>query len=131
MYRPLTLAACCTTPSPPPQVLRVHASSRLLLVAPSNSAADLLALRVLDAGRPSSELLRVHAYQRPREDVDPKLQEKAVCTWSDGDGAFLLPEAAAVMAKRVVVVTCLMAAKVGAWCGEGHLSLPIWMCLYV
>ena len=42
---------------------------RLLLVAPSNAAADLLVLRLRKAGRPVSEILRINAYARPTEDV--------------------------------------------------------------
>jgi hypothetical protein len=48
-------------PSGPPQVLRLQPSSRVLLMAPSNNAADLLAQRLLAAGRPRSEMARVHA----------------------------------------------------------------------
>jgi hypothetical protein len=43
------------------QVLRLLPLSRLLLVAPSNLAADLLAQRLLGSGRPQSEMLRVRA----------------------------------------------------------------------
>jgi hypothetical protein len=41
------------------QVLRLLPQSRLLLVAPSNLAADLLAQRLLESGRPKSEMMRV------------------------------------------------------------------------
>ncbi len=92
------------------QVLRVYPSSKLLLAAPSNDAADLLALRLLGAGRPKSEILRINAYQRGKEALHEKLMD--VSTWDDGDGAFRLPERGEIERKRVVVVTCLMAAKV-------------------
>jgi hypothetical protein len=49
------MIAACT------QVLKLHPSSRLLLIAPSNNAADLLAERLLAAGRPKSEMARVQA----------------------------------------------------------------------
>jgi hypothetical protein len=42
-------------------VRRTDRSSRLLLIAPSNSAADLLAERMLNAGTPRSELARINA----------------------------------------------------------------------
>jgi hypothetical protein len=53
------------------QVLRLDPSARLLLVAPSNTAADQLASRLMGpgGGRPRSEVLRVNAYQRPKDDV--------------------------------------------------------------
>lgn len=40
-------------------MLRLLPQSRLLLVAPSNLAADLLAQRLLESGRPKSEMMRV------------------------------------------------------------------------
>lgn len=64
------LWTCCN-----PQVLRLLPDSRLLLAAPSNLAADLLALRLLQSGRPKSEMLRVCAYSRPKEDLMPGLED--------------------------------------------------------
>lgn len=92
------------------QVLALQHSSRVLLVAPSNLAADLLALRLLEAGRPQSEMLRVCAFSRPREDLLPGL-DAVVCYSND---AFQLPSLQQLTATRlrVVVVTALMAAKV-------------------
>lgn len=99
------------------QVLRYHPTSRLLLVAPSNLAADLLAQRLIKAGRPKSELLRVCAFSRPREDLPAELDD--VTLWDERVGAFRLPELQEVTANRirVVVVTALMAGKVSphAW----------------
>lgn len=51
-----TLKSACVV-----QVLQLLPLSRLLLVAPSNLAADLLAQRLLGSGRPQSEMLRVRA----------------------------------------------------------------------
>ncbi|PNH11314.1 putative helicase [Tetrabaena socialis] len=51
------------------QVLRVLPASSLLLVAPSNSAADQLFQRLRDAGHPLSEMLRICAYTRGRQRV--------------------------------------------------------------
>lgn len=67
------LAATLANPTPhrpPPQVLR-DPNARVLLLAPSNTAADQLALRLMGpgGGQPPSTLLRVNAYQRAREDV--------------------------------------------------------------
>lgn len=95
------------------QVLKLQPSARLLLVAPSNLAADLLAQRLLQAGRPKSEMMRVCAFSRPKEDLPPELLD--VACWDDGVCAFKLPQLQDVVAKRVrvVVVTALMAAKVG------------------
>ena len=94
------------------QVLRATPSSRVLICAPSNSAADLLALRVLAGGRPSSEMLRINAYQRSRAEVPPGLQ--GVSPYDEASDAHILPSASAMTRPlvRVVVCTCLMAAKV-------------------
>ena len=48
-------------------------SANLLLVAPSNSAADQLALRML-ATTPKTTLLRVNAYQRHLQDLPDSLK---------------------------------------------------------
>lgn len=98
------------------QVLRHDPTSRLLLVAPSNLAADLLAQRLMRAGRPRSELLRVCAFSRPYEDLPEDLRE--VTLWDDAVGAFRLPELREVTANRirVIVVTALMAGKVSTSC---------------
>lgn len=95
------------------QVLRLRPESRVLLVAPSNLAADLLAQRLLGSGRPKSDMLRVCAFSRPKEDLLPGLED---VTLSDSrSSAFQLPSLQQVTASRVrvVVVTAVMAAKVG------------------
>jgi hypothetical protein len=58
------------------------------------------------------------SYQRPYEAVPSELQD--VSNWDDSVGAFSLPEAADVMRKRVVVVTCIMAAKVGGQAAHAY-----------
>jgi hypothetical protein len=94
------------------QVLRLLPSSRLLLVAPSNLVADLLVQRLLRSGRPKSEVLRVCAFNRPKEDLPEDLLE--VSNWSRQDLAFNMPLLTTVTQnmKRVVVVAALMAGKV-------------------
>ena len=94
------------------QVLRAKATNHVLICAPSNSAADLLALRVLGGGRPKSEMLRINAYQRSREEVPVELQP--ISPYDEASGAHSLPSASAMTkpSVRVVICTCLMAAKV-------------------
>ncbi|KAI8475548.1 MAG: P-loop containing nucleoside triphosphate hydrolase protein [Monoraphidium minutum] len=100
------------------QVLRTDPSVRVLLLAPSNTAADQLVQRLMGpgAGRPKSEVLRVNAYQRPRVDMTREVLD--VSTWSDAggrdSGCFELPSAEAVMAKRAVAATAIMGAKLHA-----------------
>jgi hypothetical protein len=95
-------------------VLRLLPESRLLLVAPTNLAADLLAQRLLASGRPKSELVRVCAFARPKADLLPGLED--VTCWDSRTCAFQLPSLQQLTANkiRVVVVTALMAAKVSS-----------------
>lgn len=84
----------------------------MLLCAPSNSAADQLATRIL-AVRPPSELLRVNAYQRSKESMPAVLIDKNVC--STENGVFKVPKPADITrpGMRCIVATCQMAMKVG------------------
>lgn len=102
------------------QLLALQPSSCLLLVAPSNLAADLLALRLLQSGRPASEMLRVCAFSRPYEDLLPGLEGVVLYH----NGAFQLPSLQQLTANRlrVVVVTALMAAKVRCLDSEPQLQ---------
>lgn len=70
------------------QVLRCRElpAARLLLVAPSNLAADLLAERLLKAGCPKSCLLRVCSFSRPRDDLRTDLL--AVTLWDEENDCF-------------------------------------------
>jgi hypothetical protein len=88
---------------PPPEVL-------ILVAAPSNSAADTVALRLLRYGLPPSQLLRVNAFQRPRATVPALLMP---CSrWSDEESAFTLPASRdALRGIRVVAATCSTAQK--------------------
>ncbi|GAX84126.1 hypothetical protein CEUSTIGMA_g11549.t1 [Chlamydomonas eustigma] len=124
------------------QVLRTQPRARVLACAPSNSASDLLALRVLQS-RPPSEMLRLVAFNRPKEDVPTTLFNKSgVTNWDKETDAFTMPSEAALRnpQKRIIVCTCLMAAKL--WCAgspegffshifvdeAGHAEEPLLMC---
>ncbi|MEW5302889.1 MAG: hypothetical protein WDW36_005629 [Sanguina aurantia] len=74
--------------TPPLQLLALLPSSRLLLCAPSNSAADQLATRLL-AVRPASELLRINAYQRSERSLPAALLSSGACP-ADEDGRLLI-----------------------------------------
>jgi hypothetical protein len=99
-----------------PQVLalmprvRTDLGARLLLVAPSNTAADMLAERLLGTGMPKSQLLRVCAYARPEGDLPEVLRDVAL--WDASLGAYQLPSLGVALSKRVLVATPIMAAKV-------------------
>ncbi|KAG2499969.1 hypothetical protein HYH03_002254 [Edaphochlamys debaryana] len=97
------------------QLLKADPSAALLLVAPSNSAADQLMERLLRAGRPRSELLRVCAYTRDPSDLPPALADlkgSRHLNWDDDVGAFALPPKARLQEKglRAIAATCATAA---------------------
>jgi hypothetical protein len=71
------------------QTLQVHKRSqatRLLLAAPSNWAADLLATRLFEKGLPRSSFIRVCAYNRDRKDLDQALYRPTECSNFDDTG---------------------------------------------
>ncbi|GAX84128.1 hypothetical protein CEUSTIGMA_g11551.t1 [Chlamydomonas eustigma] len=126
------------------QVLRTQPDARVLACAPSNSAADLLASRVLQS-RPPSEMLRLVAYSRPKEDMPVKLFNSGVTNWDHQANAFAMPSEADLRRPktRIIVCTCLMAAKL--WCAgapegffshifvdeAGHAEEPLLMCAWL
>jgi helicase MOV-10 len=88
------------------QLIRRFPNAHLLACAPSNSAADLLAARLL-AHLDRTQLLRFYAPSR-----SPNLAPAAVlaCARRGPDGAFVVPTVAQVVEVRVVVTTCVGAA---------------------
>lgn len=113
----LFIASSCTNPECyhlvccPSQILLLVPNSRLLLCAPSNSAADQLATRVL-AVCPPSEMMRVNAYQRSRGTVSAFLIDKNVCRTENGFFKVPKPEVITRPGMRCIVTTCQMAMKV-------------------
>jgi hypothetical protein len=70
------------------QVLHCHQlpTARLMLVAPSNLAADMLAERLLKTGCPKSSMMRVCAFSRTKEDLKPEVLN--VSLWDDANKCF-------------------------------------------
>ncbi|KAG1680363.1 hypothetical protein FOA52_015454 [Chlamydomonas sp. UWO 241] len=121
---------------------------RVLLCAPSNSAADQLAQRLLGpgGGRPRSELLRIIAFSRDAADVPADLRGDGrltdVTNYDEASGQFPTPSLSMLMAPRVRVVVCTLslAAKlyhVGVPAGHfshvmvdeaGHAEEPLHLC---
>eukprot|EP00741_Cyanophora_paradoxa_P009189 tig00001477_g8899.t1 len=96
------------------QVLRRRPSARLLLCAPSNSAADLLAARLIPPCGPldNTRLLRLNAYQRAPGTVDPaELLLGRYCHPPGAEaGHFTVPALERLAKFTVVVATCVSAA---------------------
>ncbi len=89
------------------QILKADSSSKVLLCAPSNTAADLLCER-LKMQLDTTKMIRVNAYSRNVSDVPPSVQN--YCTQIDGT-TFAFPRRDAIMEKQVVVVTCVTAGR--------------------
>lgn len=96
------------------QIHSLDKSSRILLVAPSNSATDHLAIKMLERGVMPSTLLRINAFSRPL-DLPPAIRGVSnVSKDRSGDEVHAMPELKVIWSKRIIVVTCLMAAKLHA-----------------
>ncbi|PIK58790.1 putative helicase MOV-10 [Apostichopus japonicus] len=94
------------------QVYHQIPDSFILACAPSNSAADLIAKRLLDTGPVAkSHLLRMSALSRSWEAVDPDLKKFKVCLNYDDQGHVVFPGIDALKEKRIVVVTMVTAGR--------------------
>ncbi|KAI0316092.1 P-loop containing nucleoside triphosphate hydrolase protein [Amylostereum chailletii] len=100
------------------QVLLSNPSARIMACAPSNSAADLIALRLIKLG--PDKVFRYYAHSRSKDTVPDELMS---FTYVDMDGHFSLPPLATVKRFRVVVSTCVSASFAhGIGVPRGHFS---------
>ena len=101
------------------QILRRDPNARVLACAPSNSAADVIARRLLELLK-ADELFRFYAPSRERGAVPPDLLPY---TFANGDGTFSHPPLDKVKKFRVIVSTCISAAfTYGIGVERGHFS---------
>jgi helicase MOV-10 len=101
------------------QILRRDPSAHILACAPSNSAADIIALRLSELLQPHS-LFRFYAPSRESNTVPKDLLRYTV---KNGEGVFSHPPLDSVKAFRVIVTTCLSAAFAeGIGVERGHFS---------
>jgi helicase MOV-10 len=106
------------------QVGKLRPLEKLLICAPSNTAADLLLRRLADS-LPASELFRFNSYQRDRATVDNVAFTRSL--YDDRVRAFTMPALAVFLQFKYVVCTCAMAGKLvnygvsrGKWCVFCH-----------
>ncbi|KAJ7746485.1 P-loop containing nucleoside triphosphate hydrolase protein [Mycena maculata] len=98
------------------QVLATDPHARILACAPSNSAADLIAARLMAWS--VDELFRFYAPSRGKDQVPLELQNY---TYARPDGHFSVPPLARMKRFRVVVSTCVSASVVsGIGIPRGH-----------
>jgi helicase MOV-10 len=83
------------------QLLSKNPSARILACAPSNAAADLVALRLRNLGK--DNLFRFFASSRMEDSTPPQLLD---FTWLTPSREFTAPNAEKVMEYQVVVTTC-------------------------
>jgi helicase MOV-10 len=106
------------------QLLKKEPRARILACAPSNSAADLIAMRLMALS--TDELFRFYAPSRNRNQVPDDLQPYSY--WRagarEGDhGSHALPPLARVKQFRVIVTTCVSAAfAYGVGMTRGHFT---------
>lgn len=100
--------------------LKNDPSLRILACAPSNSAADLLAERLKGEGMSPSELFRLNAPSRHKEQL---LKSLVAYSKLDSAGTFTVPTPEILSQYTVIVSTCLSAAvpfAIGMY--PGHFS---------
>lgn len=102
------------------QVLKVNPTARIFACAPSNSAADLLALGLTSLSK--DELFRFYAPSRSKS-KDTMSDILLEYTYVNGDGFFSTPILARMKRYRVVVTTCVSASVLsGIGLPRGHYS---------
>ncbi|KAG6850077.1 hypothetical protein H0H93_001427 [Arthromyces matolae] len=100
------------------QVLLADSASRVLVCAPSNSAADNIALRLRDLG--PDQLFRFYAPTRYKESVPYELLQY---TFARSDGHFTTLPIAKLKRCRIVVTTCVSASFAsGIGLPRGHFT---------
>ncbi|XP_019633550.1 PREDICTED: putative helicase MOV-10 [Branchiostoma belcheri] len=91
------------------QVHTLNRESVILACAPSNSAADLLAQRLIKQPQFKSSLFRMNAVSR-RWDMLPQDLKEAECSNYDTSGEVYFPSKEEIMKKYRIVVTTLVTA---------------------
>ncbi|XP_030827959.1 putative helicase MOV-10 isoform X2 [Strongylocentrotus purpuratus] len=93
------------------QVYKLLPESRVLVSAPSDSAADLVAVCLLDTVTPiaTTHLMRMYAPSRPLIALDRVLKEKKCCNLGADD--LYIPSKQEILEKRVVVTTLVNSGR--------------------
>lgn len=83
-------------------------SVRICACAPSNAAADLLALRLMDFV-PHSSIYRVYSHSRSVQNLPQQL--RGYCNLNERGTEFALPEFRVIASKSIIVVTPYIAGR--------------------
>jgi len=103
---------------------RVQPPLRVLVAAPTNTAADWLCEKLSTVISDPMQMLRLMAYSRAKNDVSDEVMR--FCRWDEAERAFQMPELADISSRRVVVCTLSMAAKLhNQGLLRGHFDLVV------
>ena len=103
---------------------RVQPPLRVLVAAPTNTAADWLCEKLSAVISDPMQMLRLMAYSRAKRDVSDEVMR--FCKWDEAERAFQIPKLADISSKRVVVCTLSMAAKLhNRGLLRGHFDLVV------
>ncbi|XP_019633546.1 PREDICTED: putative helicase mov-10-B.1 [Branchiostoma belcheri] len=91
------------------QVYRLHPKSVILACAPSNSAADLLAQRIIREAQIRRSLFRMNAPSRSSNTLPQDLRDARCCNY-DTSGEVYFPSKEEIMQKYRIVVTTVVTA---------------------
>lgn len=92
------------------QIHKFQSDSHILACAPSNSAADLLAERILNSKIVAKkQLLRLNAASRPWKSVSEKIQD--CCNYSKMSGQYYFPKVDQLKTYRVIITTLTTAGR--------------------
>ncbi|XP_013408833.1 putative helicase MOV-10 [Lingula anatina] len=93
------------------QVVKCIPSSHILACAPSNSATDLIAHRLLKH-LPKKQVLRMHAFSRDWRDLPDDLRECS--NYDPGRKQYFYPKKSELMKYKVVVCTLVTAGRIAS-----------------
>jgi len=104
-------------------LLKKDTNIKILACAPSNSAADLIALRLRDT-IPKIQMFRLYAPSRYKNQVPDELEPYTYyCSDLDDRPSFSVPPFAVMKRFRVIVSTCISAAMLtGIGMTRGHFT---------
>lgn len=92
------------------QLVRRFPTKRILVCAPSNTAADILTSRLGSSEHLTGEkLFRLMSFQRARVEVPPEVD--AFCRYSEETHGYVAPSLEVLESFQVIVATCAMAGK--------------------
>lgn len=100
------------------QIYKLQPSSRIVACAPSNSASDIIAIRLLEHIS-KQHMLRMHAESRMISTIPEKLRDMS----NIQDGNIYTPSDEKLMAYKIIVCTLVTAGKIaGASLPQGHIT---------